>query len=60
MIYEEDALKDMEKNDPLVMNIRSALEEISSNKSQELVVQLENAFKERMLSVKYSKDTTKK
>ncbi len=60
VIYEEDALKDMEKNDPLVMNIRSALEEISSNKSQELVVQLENAFKERMLSVKYSKDTTKK
>ena len=60
VIYEEDALKDMEKNDPLVLNIRSAIAAIDSNKSQELIVQLENAFKERILSVKYSKDTTKK
>jgi len=60
VIYEEDALKDMEKNDPLVLNIRSAIEEISSNKSQELIVQLENIFKERILSVKYSKETAKK
>ncbi len=60
MIYDEDAIKDMEKNDPLVLNIRSAIEDISSNKSQELFVQFENMFKERLLTVKYSKDTTKK
>lgn len=41
VINEEDAIKDMEKNDPLVLAIRSAIEDISSNKSQELIVQLE-------------------
>ena len=60
MIYEEDAIKDMEKNDPLVLAIKTAIEDISSNKSQELIIQLESAFKERLLTVKYSKDTTKK
>ena len=60
MIYEEDAIKDMEKNDPLVLNIKEAIKEITSNKSQELAIQLEAIFKERLLTVKYSKDTTKK
>lgn len=50
----------MERNDPLVLNIRAGIEEISSNKSQELIVQLEQIFKERLLTVKYSKETTKK
>lgn len=60
VIYEEDSIKDMERNDPLVLNIRAGIEEISSNKSQELIVQLEQIFKERLLTVKYSKETTKK
>lgn len=60
MIYEEDAIKDMEKNDPLVINIKEAIKEITSNKTQELAIQLEAIFKERVLTVKYSKDTTKK
>lgn len=59
-LYEEDALKDMEKNDPLVLSIRSAIDEIMSNKALELAVQVESAFKERLLTIKYSKETTKK
>lgn len=59
-IYEEEAIKEMEKNDPLVEAIRESIDEISSNKGQELIVQLENTFKERLLSVKYSKEATKK
>ncbi len=59
-INDEEAIKDMEKNDSLVAAIRKSIDDISVAKGQELLVQLDNAFKERILGVKYSKDTTKK
>jgi AAA domain (dynein-related subfamily) len=57
-ISDEDTLKSIETWDPLVLSIRSQMNQISESKSYELSHQLDQMFKERLLNIQYSKEST--
>ncbi|MDR0860141.1 MAG: hypothetical protein LBO09_04060 [Candidatus Peribacteria bacterium] len=58
-ITEEDTLDQMEKSDPLVREVKQGIEELPAQKAQELSIKLDQIFKERSLSIKFSKEETK-
>lgn len=55
-INDESALITMEQSDPLVGDIKKELEWLPHNKSQELEQRLEQIFKERILSIQFTKE----
>ncbi len=57
-IQDESTLKTMELSDPLVLDIKQHIDTLPSNKSDELTQRLEQLFKERQLSIQFSKETT--
>lgn len=56
-INDEDTLTTMETSDPLVFNIKQEIETLAANKAQELNQKLEQIFKERLLSIQFSKES---
>ncbi len=58
-IQDEDALKSLEISDPLVLMIREEINDLPENKAQELNQRLEQLFKERTLSIQFTKDAAK-
>lgn len=56
-INDEDTLTTMETSDPLVFNIKQEIETLSASKAQELHQKLEQIFKERLLSIQFSKES---
>lgn len=56
-INDEDTLTTMETSDPLVLNIKQDIETLAANKAQELTQKLEQIFKERLLSIQFSKES---
>jgi hypothetical protein len=56
-INEEETLEQVEKSDPLVLATKQELETLpATQKVQELSLKLEQMFKERALSIKFSKE----
>jgi len=56
-INDEDTLTTMETSDPLMFNIKQEIETLSASKAQELNQKLEQIFKERLLSIQFSKES---
>jgi len=56
-INDEDSLKTMEMSDALVLLIKDEVALLPDNKGQELHQKLEQLFKERMLSIQFTKDS---
>ncbi|MDR3169959.1 MAG: hypothetical protein LBU27_09865 [Candidatus Peribacteria bacterium] len=58
-INDEDTLEQIEKTDTLVLQTKADIEELPGAKAQELSIKLEQLFKERALSIKFSKEESK-
>jgi hypothetical protein len=58
-INDEDTLEQLEKSDSQVLAVREAIDELPANKAQELSIKLDQIFKERALSIKFSTEGTK-
>ena len=56
-INDEHTLTTMETSDPLVFNIKQEIETLAASKAQELNQKLEQIFKERLLSIQFSKES---
>jgi MoxR-like ATPase len=59
-INDEDALKSMEVSDPLVVSLREQIGSLPVNKSTELEQRLDKVFKERLLSIQFTKESAGK
>ncbi len=57
-IIDENTLKSLEISDPLVLQIRTDIEQLPINKWQELSQKLDQIFKERQLSIQFSNEST--
>jgi len=55
-INDEEVLKNMEMSDHLVLAVKETIEQLPANKAQELSQKLEQIFKERLLTIQFSKD----
>lgn len=57
-ITNEESLTNMESTDPLVISIKTRLNKLPEHKAVELEQKLSQIFKERLLSIQYSKEST--
>lgn len=56
---EEDAVKSMQKDDPLVNKIKDIVSTLPASRSQELQIQLDNIFQQRIFKIKLQSHESK-
>jgi hypothetical protein len=55
----EEMVKSMKKEDPLMMKIMQDIQELPDNKQQEIKIQLENIFQQRIFKIKLEQHESK-